>query len=67
MNITTLIRQLQALRETHGDLEVHSLSRAARLVTSPAFQHLRAGNAKGYWDSRLHKPESKGKKVCVLG
>lgn len=67
MNITQLIAQLQSIREVHGDLEVRSAAKASRVVPSPFFQHLRAGKAAGYWDSRIHRPESKGKKVCVVG
>lgn len=67
MNITQLIAQLQRIRDTHGDLEVRSAAKASRIVPSPVFQHLRAGNAAGYWDSRIHRPESKGQKVCVVG
>lgn len=67
MNITDLIAQLQRIRENHGDLEVRSASKASRLVSAPVFNHLRAGNAPGYWDSRFHRPESKGQKVCVVG
>ena len=67
MNITKLIAQLQRIRDTHGDLEVRSSAKASRIVPSPVFQHLRAGNAAGYWDSRIHRHESKGQKVCVVG
>jgi hypothetical protein len=64
MKVSELISLLDKFMREHGDIEIRYKRSPSKRVTAPSFRHLLTDSR--FWDGRFNKPESKGKKVCVL-